>query len=60
MRRRKPGVVGNRQLDGDDAATRTAKTDYYELFSPSTGTWTLGASAPASTPANAPASAVLP
>ena len=37
-----------------------AQTDYYELFSPSTGAWTVGASAPASTPANAPASAVLP
>ena len=38
----------------------TAQTDYYELYSPSTGTWTLGTAAPASTPANAPASAVLP
>jgi hypothetical protein len=37
-----------------------AQTDYYELFSPSTGAWTVGASAPASTPANAPASALLP
>ena len=42
------------------ACDANAKTDYYELYSPSTGTWTLGASAPASTPANAPASAVLP
>jgi hypothetical protein len=38
----------------------TGQTDYYELFSPSTGLWTVGASAPASTPANAPASALLP
>ena len=36
-----------------------AQTDYYELFSPSTGTWAVGASAPASTPANSPASALL-
>jgi hypothetical protein len=34
--------------------------DYYELFSPSTGMWTVGAAAAASTPANAPASALLP
>jgi len=38
----------------------TGQTDYYELFNPSTGTWTLGTAAPASTPANAPASALLP
>jgi hypothetical protein len=34
--------------------------DYYELFNPSTGMWTVGAAAAASTPANAPASALLP
>jgi hypothetical protein len=34
--------------------------DYYELFSPSTGTWTVGTAAAASTPANSPASALLP
>jgi hypothetical protein len=34
--------------------------DYYELFSPSTGMWTVGTAAAASTPANAPASALLP
>jgi len=38
----------------------SAQTDYYELFSPGTGAWTVGTSAPASTPANAPASALLP
>jgi hypothetical protein len=53
-----PGIVANRQFVGDHDSA--AKTDYYEPYSPSTGTWTLGASAPASTPANAPASAVLP
>ena len=37
-----------------------AQSDYYELFNPGTGLWTLGASAPAGTPANAPASTVLP
>jgi hypothetical protein len=42
------------------ACDANAKTDYYELYSPSTGTWTLGTAAPASTPANAPASALLP
>jgi hypothetical protein len=42
------------------ACDANAKADYYELFSPSTGTWTLGTSAPASTPANAPASTALP
>ena len=36
------------------------KNDYYELYSPSTGTWTLGTAPPASTPANSPQSAVLP
>jgi hypothetical protein len=35
-------------------------TDYYELFNPTTGLWTVGASAPASTPAAAPASGLLP
>ena len=34
--------------------------DYYELFNPSTGMWTVGAAAAASTPANAPASILLP
>jgi len=42
------------------ACDASAQTDYYELFSPGTGTWTLGTSTPASTPANAPASALLP
>ena len=48
---------------GSSSATTcdaNAQTDYYELYSPSTGTWTLGTAAPASTPANAPASALLP
>jgi hypothetical protein len=50
-------AIGSSTATSCDA---TAQTDYYELFNPSTGTWTLGASAPASTPANAPASALLP
>lgn len=37
-----------------------AQTDYYELFSPSTGTWALGTATTPPTPANSPASAVLP
>ncbi len=49
--------IGSSSATSCDA---NAKTDYYELYSPSTGTWTLGASAPASTAANAPASTVLP
>jgi len=50
-------AIGSSSSSSCDAA---APTDYYELFNPGTGTWTLGASAPASTPANAPASALLP
>jgi hypothetical protein len=50
-------AIGSSSATSCDSA---AKTDYYELYSPSTETWTLGASAPASTPANAPASALLP
>ena len=48
---------------GSAAATScdsTATKDYYELYSPSTGTWTLGTALPASTPANSPQSALLP
>jgi len=37
-----------------------AKTDYYELFNPTSGTWSVGTALPASTPANSPQSAVLP
>ncbi len=47
---------------GSAAATScdsTATKDYYELYSPSTGTWTLGTALPASTPANSPQSALL-
>jgi hypothetical protein len=36
------------------------KTDYYELFNPSSGTWTVGTAATPATPAVAPASALLP
>ena len=36
------------------------KTDYYELFNPSTGTWTVGTAATSATPAVGPASALLP
>ncbi len=36
------------------------KTDYYELFNPSTGTWTVGTAATPATPAVGPASALLP
>ena len=36
------------------------KNDYYELFDPGTGLWTLGTALPASTPANSPQSALLP
>ncbi|MGC2305543.1 MAG: choice-of-anchor D domain-containing protein [Candidatus Binatus sp.] len=50
-------AIGSSSATSCDA---NAQTDYYEWYSPSTGTWTLGMSAPASTPANAPASAVLP
>ncbi len=50
-------AIGSASATSCDA---NAKTDYYELYSPSTGTWTPGVSAPASTSANAPASAVLP
>ncbi len=50
-------AIGSSTATSCDA---NAKTDYYELYSPSTGTWTLGTAAPASTPANAPASALLP
>jgi hypothetical protein len=35
------------------------QTDYYELFSPSTGTWALGAGTTPPTPANSPASGLL-
>ena len=45
---------------GSTACDANAQADYYELFNPGTGTWTLGTAAPAGTPANAPASAVLP
>jgi hypothetical protein len=45
---------------GATACDATAQTDYYELFNPSTGLWTVGPSAPASTPANAPAYSLLP
>jgi hypothetical protein len=38
----------------------TATADYYELFSPSTGTWTLGTATTPPTPANSPSSALLP
>ena len=43
-----------------DGGSGTGFTDYYELFNPMTGAWTVGASAPASTPANTPATALLP
>jgi hypothetical protein len=67
------GACGNGSLASAPVGTPTAdvlcdggngtgvgKQDYYELFNPTTGAWTVGASAPASTPANTPASAVLP
>ena len=57
------GSLASAAIGSSEAGTLcgpAGQTDYYELFSPSTGTWTLGTSAPASTPANAPASAVLP
>jgi len=37
-----------------------AQTDYYELFKPSTGTWTVGTATTPATPANAPDSLLLP
>jgi hypothetical protein len=49
--------IGSSSSSSCDAS---APTDYYELFNPSSGAWTLGTAAPASTPANAPASALLP
>jgi hypothetical protein len=57
------GSLASAAIGSTEAGTlcgAAAHTDYYELFSPSTGTWTLGASAPASTPANSPASVLLP
>jgi len=36
------------------------KTDYYELFNPSSGTWTVGTAAAPATPSVGPASALLP
>ena len=57
------GSLASAAIGSSEAGTlcgSTGQTDYYELFNPGTGTWTLGTSAPASTPANAPASALLP
>ncbi len=56
------GSLASAAIGSAEASTlcgSAAETDYYELFSPSTGLWTVGASAPASTPANSPASALL-
>ncbi len=56
------GSLASAAIGSSEAGTLcgpTGQSDYYELFSPSTGTWTVGAAAPASTPANAPASALL-
>ncbi len=56
------GSLASAAIGSSEAGTLcgpTGQSDYYELFSPSAGTWTLGTSAPASTPANAPASALL-
>jgi hypothetical protein len=36
------------------------KTDYYELFNPSSGTWTVGTAPAPATPSVGPASALLP
>ena len=67
------GACGNGSLASAPIGTPTAgglcaggsgtgQTDYYELFNPTTGVWTVGPSAPPAgyTPANTPASAVLP
>ena len=57
------GSLASAAIGSSEAGTlcgSTGQTDYYELFNPGTGTWTLGTSAPASTPANSPASALLP
>ncbi len=56
------GSLASAAIGSAEASTlcgSAAETDYYELFSPSTGLWTVGASTPASTPANSPASALL-
>jgi len=60
MRSRKPGVGSDWQLGGWHLLCgSTGQTDYYELFSPSSGTWTLGTVGTGLDPANSPASALL-
>ncbi|MGC2301848.1 MAG: hypothetical protein WA447_00905, partial [Candidatus Binatus sp.] len=57
------GSLSSAAIGSAEAGTlcgTAAQTDYYELFNPSTGTWTVGMAATPPTPANSPTSALLP
>jgi hypothetical protein len=57
------GSLSSAAIGSAEAGTlcgSAAQSDYYELFNPSTGTWTVGTAATPPTPANSPASALLP
>jgi hypothetical protein len=57
------GTLASQPIGTSGAATLCGpkgQTDYYELFSPTTGTWAVGSAMTPATPANAPTYTVLP